>query len=125
MMLGWCNWRLIMIIRKKNKWRCVIADKDYVFWETIEVCECITMPRKDLILLQDTVLKNYVFGMKDVWHIVLWNGSLYNHSENSNILPVLLEWWRFEFIASRDIMGWEELTINYWKENVLFDVIEN
>lgn len=42
----------MMIIETPEKGRCVFADKEYKKGETIEICEYITIPQKQIEILK-------------------------------------------------------------------------
>lgn len=112
---------LVNMIVLKIPWkgRCVYAAKSYKTWETVEVCEYITIPREQVEILKKTVLNDYRYWIdwKD-WDaaLMLWFWSLYNHSsKNPNMKAIYdSETKRMWFMAICDIKIYDELTHNYW-----------
>lgn len=98
-----------------TKWRWIIAFADFKKWDLIETCEVIVLPSSQLGFLQKTELYNYYFKRQNYWAaIVLWYGSLYNHSYEPNA------WYekdfvnnQVHFVALHDIHHGEEITVNY------------
>ena len=106
-----------MIVNIPKKGRCVFAEKDYKKDDTIEICEYIVVPQDQIAVLKKTVLNDYRFWKNgEEWDamILLWNGSLYNHSITPNMEALQDDDERMWFVALRDIEKWEELTFNYW-----------
>lgn len=106
-----------MILKTKQKGRCVFADKEYEEWEVIEVCEYILIPYEQIEILKKTIINDYRFGLggKNWAMILLWNGSLYNHSKDyPNMITVMDEANQVWFQALRNIQKWEELVFDYW-----------
>jgi len=103
-----------MIIDVPKKWRCVIAEKHYKYWDTVEECECIQIPPEQKSILVDTIINSYWFDWTSWPLLLLWNGSLYNHRHEWNIQPVLLKNWKMQMMARKTIKPWEELVFDYW-----------
>jgi len=85
--------------------------------EVVERCPALRIPSSELALVQQTVLRDYLFGCDDgtgdVW-IALGHGSLYNHADEPNA-----EYHKdadenvVVFTAVRDIAAGEEVTVAY------------
>lgn len=62
-------------------------------------------------------LENYTFEIDErKCHLVLGNGSIFNHSEQENLEYFLATKRIFSFVATRDVQEGEELTINYGED---------
>ena len=106
-----------MIINTVQKGRCVFADKPYKKWEIIEVCEYIVIPQDQIKMLKDTTINDYWFWSRgEDWDalILLGNGSIYNHSNDPNMIPVMDHKKNIGFEAIKDIEAGDELVFNYW-----------
>lgn len=105
-----------MIIKTPQKGRCVFADRPYKQGETVEVCEYITIPNNQIETLKKTVVNDYWFGTdgdRGDALLLLGNGSLYNHSKNPSIVPVMQGDGVMGFIAAKDIEVGDELVFDY------------
>lgn len=105
----------IMIVNTKQKGRCVFAEKPYKKDDVVEVCHYITIPQSQIETLKTTVINDYWFWMN--WDqgdalIILWHGSLYNHSKDPNMIPAM-EQGTFWFVAIKDIEPGDELVFDY------------
>jgi hypothetical protein len=95
----------------------VFAARRFVAGELVERCEVLRIPAAELALVQQTVLRDYLFscddGTGDV-SIALGCGSLYNHSDDPNA-----EYHKdllhnaIDFTAARDIEIGDEITVAY------------
>ena len=107
-----------MIIQTDIKGRCVFADKEYKKWDTIEICEYITIPQNQIEILKKTVINDYWFWSNGAdWDAILLLGSwsLYNHSsKDPNMMPVMEKDLRMWFVAIKDIAKGDELVFDYW-----------
>ncbi len=108
----------MIIAETPNKWRCVFADKEYKKWDTIEICEYVTIPHDQIEILKKTIINAYWFWAD--WDrgdavFLLWNGSLYNHSSKNPNMYSVFEWktLRIGFVALKDIEYWDELVFDY------------
>ncbi|MBI4599460.1 SET domain-containing protein-lysine N-methyltransferase [Candidatus Uhrbacteria bacterium] len=106
--------RCATIIRAdKKRGRGVYAVKAIPKGRTIERCEILLIPKKDIPSVDKTFLYNYYFGWKNgAGAIALGNGSLYNHSYTPNAR------YRFAghailFFSLKTIKKGEEITVNY------------
>ena len=107
----------MIIAQTKDKWRCVFADRSYKKGDTIEICEYVTIPQAQIEILKKTVINDYWFwkdGDRADAIFLLWNGSLYNHSNTPNMDAIMEESGRMWFAANRDIEDGEELVFDYW-----------
>lgn len=105
-----------MIINTKEKGRCVFADKPYKKDEVIEVCHYIIIPQAEIKILKKTKVNDYWFGAngdKGDALLLLGNGSLYNHSKDPNMNPIMDAEKNMWFVACKDIEEWEELVFDY------------
>lgn len=106
-----------MIVSVQFKGRCIFADRPYKKWEIIEVCEYIVIPQDQIKMLKDTTINDYWFGSRgEDWDalILLGNGSLYNHSNDPNMIPVMDHKKNIGFEAIKDIEAGDELVFDYW-----------
>ena len=95
--------------------RGVFAEKDFKKGEVIEVCPLITDYRKNFI---NSKIKYYTFKSKfkkDQEVIVFGMCSMYNHSNNFNVLHNQ-DTENMTYIAARDIKKGEELYVNYGED---------
>jgi hypothetical protein len=80
-------------------------------------CELVVMSYHDTIIIRRTLLNRYYFNFSPTKGcIVMGNGSLLNHSPDSNVGYVLVERRDrklMHFYTKRDIRANEELLINY------------
>jgi uncharacterized protein len=85
--------------------------------ELIEKCPVIEIPQHDVAVLSHSILLTYIyfFGKKKQrMVIVLGFGSLYNHTYSPNaVYKENFDEKTIDFIALRDIMQGEEITVNY------------
>jgi len=98
--------------------RGVFAAEGIAAGEVIERCPVVPLPdRKDRARLRKTGLVNYYFlwgDRRDRTAICLGWGSVYNHSFSPNArYEKRMEDARMDFIALRDILPGEEITVNY------------
>ena len=123
---------LIEIRRTPHKGRGVFAREFIASGTVFERAPVLVMPAHEALgTPEDTVLSHYLFEWgKNTVALALGYGSLYNHSYSPNA--------RYEdegrqmkaYIAVRDILPGEEITINYngsedAVDPVWFDVVEN
>jgi SET domain-containing protein len=97
--------------------RGVFARATIAAGETIETAPVIVLPNAHYVLIEDTVLYNYMFGWgpeRIDGALALGWGSLYNHSYAPNARYVRhMDAGRLDFVALRDIAAGEEITVNY------------
>ena len=94
--------------------RGVFAGKSYAQGDIVEISPCV----KDKIgAYNNGVLKDYIFGYKNDYHILSFGyGSMYSHNDNPNLSYITNEdddGVYMTFIAKRDINKDEELFISY------------
>lgn len=107
----------MLIYKTDIKGRCVFANKEYKEWDTIEICEYITIPQAQIETLKKTVINDYWFwcnGDQGDAILLLGNGSLYNHSKDPNMQPVMEADGRMWFVAIKAIEVGDELVFDYW-----------
>lgn len=97
--------------------RGVFAAQPIKKGEVIEECPVIVVQEKDAATLKETELRNYYFmwgeGLRLV-AIALGFGSLYNHSYEPNATYMKKpEEKMINFVAIKDIITDEEITVNY------------
>jgi uncharacterized protein len=95
--------------------RGVFATIDIAKGELFHVAPVIPYPNVEHILIENTVLDDYVFEY-GINHsaIVLGYGMLFNHSYTPNATyDIKFENHTFEFYAYTDIKAGEEILINY------------
>lgn len=105
-----------MIINTVQKGRCVFADKPYKIHDIIEVCQYITIPKEQIKILKDTIINDYWFGSRgEDWDalILLGNGSLYNHSNEPNMIIIMDKDGNIGLEALNDIEAGDELVFDY------------
>ncbi len=109
-----------------NMGRCIHASRDITKGDKIMHCELLVLPEFDSLLVNDTVLKHYVFKYNERQDcIVLGLGSMFNHAPTiettpnetlANVKYELASWGDRSlmfFIATRDIKQGEQLFIDY------------
>ncbi|PLT33550.1 SET domain-containing protein [Bacillus sp. V5-8f] len=95
--------------------RGVFATVDIAKGELIHVAPVIPYPNREHILIENTVLDDYVFEYgKNHTAVVLGYGMLFNHSYKPNATyDINFKNHTFEFYAYTDIKAGEEVLINY------------
>lgn len=115
------------------KGRGVFTSKKIITGTTIEESPVIVMENSDRLLLDQTLLHDYIFEWGDDKKqccMALGYIALYNHSYQSNCEYVMdYKTQLIRVITMRDVEKNEELTINYngdWDndETVWFDTVE-
>ena len=100
-----------------GKGRGVVAQRPFAAGETIERPPVLVIPASETPLIRDTRLAHYYFEWGENCKqaaIALGYGSLYNHSYTPNARYEFREDDDcLEFIALREILPGEEITINY------------
>lgn len=99
------------MIRRNSKGRGVYADRAYKKGETIERCQVILVPFRE-IRETDTLIFYVSMWHSRCYAVMLGNGMLYNHSDTPNATfgP---DRRIMRFRALRGIHKGEELTIDY------------
>jgi hypothetical protein len=97
-------------IRWNKKGRGVYAEKAYKKGETVERCQVIYLPAREIRWPE--ILHFYAYKWDDRWSIVLGNGMLYNHADDPN-LYAHRDGRVVRFRARRAIRKGEELLIDY------------
>ncbi|MBU8907618.1 SET domain-containing protein [Desertibacillus haloalkaliphilus] len=95
--------------------RGVFATRDIEKGELIHEAPVIPYPNEEHILIEETVLADYVYEY-GINHsaVVLGYGMLFNHSyEPNTTYDINFEHHMFYYYAYRDIKAGEELLINY------------
>ncbi|QOR67055.1 SET domain-containing protein-lysine N-methyltransferase [Cytobacillus suaedae] len=95
--------------------RGVFATRDFKKGELIHVAPVIPYPNEQHILIEHTVLADYVYEY-GINHsaIVLGYGMLFNHSYEPNAnYEIKFEDHTFRYYAYKDIKAGEEVLINY------------
>ncbi|NJK83796.1 MAG: SET domain-containing protein [Saprospiraceae bacterium] len=97
--------------------RGVFASRDIEEGTTLEICPVILIPKKEVPIIDSTVLHDYYFTWGDEQTegvIVLGYGSIYNHAVDANADFIMdYEAMTMDFVANRYIAAGEEITINY------------
>jgi len=115
-----------------DKGRAVYCIFDLPANTVIEVAPVIVMSKEDRLLLDQTLLHDYIFewgGTKNECIMALGYVPLYNHSYTSNCeYEMDFETKEISIKTVKDISAGEELTINYngdWDDStpVWFDVL--
>jgi len=101
-------------VSPKLKIRGVLSTRKINKGEVIERCPAIIYKKKPEIIAK-TIFEYYVFEWdKEHEALALGYGSLYNHSEEANVLVDFdKEKREIIFLAAREIDEGEELTIHY------------
>jgi SET domain-containing protein len=114
----------------KNKYKCfnnnnyigkskiggrgVFAGRSYKKNEIVEISPCV---KDKLSAYDDGILKDYIFGYKDDYHVLsLGYGSMYSHNDNPNLSYTINEdndGVYMTFTATRNINKDDELFISY------------
>ena len=100
-----------------NSGRGVFANKDFKKGEVVEVCPLISDKRENF---KNSIISNYTFknAFKNEEVLVFGLCSIYNHSDNSNIIHEQDGKDNMIYTAYRDINKGEELYVhygtNYW-----------
>ena|SRR3989338_6031497 len=83
--------------------------------EVIEECPVLVLPRKDYVTAKKMSLRDYYFLWRKVTCVIcLGFGSLYNHSYEPNATyKKNIKQQTIKFVAIKDIMKGEEITVNY------------
>ncbi len=84
--------------------------------ETIEICPVIEIPKADFANVNESFLVTYFFSFgddKDQLVVALGFGSIYNHTYEPNATYRRKQNETMEFIALKDILKDEEITVNY------------
>jgi len=116
-----------------NKGRGMYTSKRIKAGTIIEVAPVIVMTAEERLLVDQTILYNYIFewqpGEEKQCCMALGNIPIYNHSYSSNC-EYYMEYEKYEMYITTvaDIEPGEELTINYngtWNDatKVWFDVL--
>jgi uncharacterized protein len=102
-------------LSKGNFNRGVFSTQDISKGELIHVAPVIPYPNNQHILIEQTVLDDYVYEYgKNHSAIVLGYGMLFNHSYTPNATyDINFSNHTFEFYAHTDILAGEEILINY------------
>jgi len=103
----------------KGAGRGMFASETIEKGELIERCPVITIEKKEVPLIRDTLLRKYYFmeGINEKSHraaICLGFGSIYNHSYSPNATyKKYIHEGYIDFIALRSIKKGEEICTNY------------
>lgn len=116
-----------------NMGRCIFSSRPITKGDVIMKCEILVLPEFDTLLVNDTVLKHYVFKYDDRQDcIVLGHGSMFNHAPTvalnepdaiygtlANVSFELVQYGERKlmfFLATRDIEQGEQLFIDYTQD---------
>ena len=107
----------LYVAETESKGRGIFTSKTINPGDLIEVCPVIPMPKKELKIIDGTVLYNYYFlwGEKQKeCAICLGYGSLYNHAYHPNARYELdLSNKTIDFFCVKEIPPGKEITVNY------------
>lgn len=107
----------VSISKVPDSGRGVFARIDIKKGEIIEVCPVIEIPKHDFANVNQSFLVTYFFSFgkdKDQLVVALGFGSIYNHTYEPNATyRQKAEEQIMEFIALKDILKDEEITVNY------------
>jgi hypothetical protein len=112
----------------------VFAGRDFVAGETVEACAVVLVEAAFDTLPPEikTIAFNWgaLCGVGTAHALALGYGALYNHSDPANLCyQADPENLAMKFMAARDLIAGEELTVNYnaaggatcWRDNNWFD----
>lgn len=106
---------MLTVKNTHKKGKGVFAEKNFAKGDLIEQAQIIIIPQEQVKFIDQTNLYNYYFAWAD--HsaaIALGFGSLYNHSYKPNsFYTKKFDESIVEFIAYRDILKGQEITVNY------------
>lgn len=105
----------------QGKGRGVFASRDIKQGEIVEISPCIYLPYDTNVLVESSVLADYVFGAtrdSDEGYVLAFGyASMYNHSKKANCSYVVSE-KTVVIVADKTIKENVELTIDYgWDPN--------
>ena len=107
----------LFVAESDGKGRGIFTSQTINPGDLIEVCLVIVMPKKELKIIDETVLFNYYFlwGEKQKkCAICLGYGSLYNHAYYANAQYKLdLNNKTIDFFCIKPIEAGDEITVNY------------
>lgn len=107
----------LFVAESENKGRGVFTGKPIKEGDLIEICPVIVLPRKEMKIIDKTVLYNYYFlwGKKQrKCAICLGYGSIYNHAYHPNARYELdIKNKTIDFFCIKDIPAGAEITVNY------------
>lgn len=107
----------LFIARTADKGRGVFTNSNIKKGQIIELCPMIVFSSKDRLQINDTFLYEYYFEWGESTRkgaLALGYGSIYNHSYQPNArYEPDFELNILEFVAIRDILAGEEITVNY------------
>ena len=122
----------LIIAETPGRGRGIFTSDDISADTVIEIAPVIVMSREDRVLLDQTLLHDYIFEwgeQKDKCAMALGYVPLYNHANNSNCeYGMNYEDETITITTKRNIAAGEELFINYngdWddKREVWFEVV--
>ena len=104
-----------------KKGRGVVAKKKILRGSLVELANVILIPNNDYDSIQDTILYHYIYEWDDPKNkgdktnaIAFSICQFFNHSYNPNLKYIYdYENSTIEFVAIKDILKGEELTVNY------------
>lgn len=127
------NGSTLRVVRVPGKGRGIVAGRPIAAREVVDAAPVVVIPARDRPFVEQTALGRFCFVWDDVTGspaVALGRASLLDHSYEPNVVsekrigPRLIA-----FVALRDIVSGEELTLNYngevdGREPVGFDVEE-
>jgi len=107
----------LVVCAVPGKGRGVVAIRPYRRYEVVASASVVVLSAADWAAIEGTVLGQYCFRWGDGGDeraVALSAASFFNHSYDPNTCPkLLLDDFRIDFLAMRDIDSGEELTFNY------------
>jgi len=103
-------------VRKtQNRGLGVFATQNFRLGDLIECARVLVVPRNEILIsLSNSVMRNYVFMWGERLGVPTGYGPFYNHSYQPNAHHVKhLDLGQIEYIAIKNILAGEEITINY------------
>ena len=101
------------IIKKstiKNSGRGVFATKDYKKGDIIEICPCVKTETDEL----NGKFRDYIFELNDTMSVVaVGYCSIYNHSDTPNSRYEVINEYKMNITALKDIKAGEEIFVTY------------
>lgn len=96
-----------------NSGRGVFATKDYKKGEIIEICPCVKTETDKL----HGRFRDYIFGLNETMSVVaLGYCSIYNHSDTPNSSYEVINEYKMNITALKDIKAGEEIFVSYGDE---------
>lgn len=106
------------IKQTENKWLWLFASKQYEHWDLVDFNEGEKIKQYKIKMIDDETRKKLYYD----WYNYLlpkWNLKYINHDYNNNCEVQFYKEYII-LVANQTIHKWEEITINYWENNIDF-----